>query len=806
MRRALILSLMLCVCMAVGAARKVTVRAVDRPAPEVFRSIVEQTGKNFVYSSELLRDMRVSVDVADKPLRQALDEMFRGTDIEYRIKGKNIILRRRPAAKPVSRAEQTAPVVAVPDSLAEEPEMLEEVVVVSRLEAPAVETAEIGARKLSAAEIVNTPVMFGESDVIKALQMQPGITQGAEGMAGMHVHGGNADENLFMLDNVPLYQVNHFGGLFSAFNVDAIRYIDFFKSSIPAKYDGRLSSYLDARTRNGMPERHHGSFKLGLTSGAFFLEGPIRRKTSYMVALRRSWFDVLTAPALAIYNSRSSTYEKVRLGYAFTDLNAKLIHRFNSSTTAFVSVYFGHDYLKSGTKDVDDGVSVGWFMDETFNLKWGNVVAQAGVNHRFRPTLSAEFTGAYTRYFSGYTHDCDIADNTGDEVYRTSSYDRMDNHIDDWIVRGDFDWRPSDAMRVRFGGAFTLHSFLPARTQRRYDDGSTVVATRDSTRAYTAGEANVYIEDDWRVSDRVRVNAGFHGSLFTIDGKTHAGLGPRLSVSYRPRDNWAVKAAYSRTTQYVHQLCRTYLSLPTDQWVPITGKFKPQTADKVSAGGYWQTPDGMYTLSAEAYYKYMRNLVDYRDEYYLQPPMEMWDASLCSGHGTAKGVDFKAEKMSGKFTGHIAYSLGWTDRTFAGKNGGHTFPARFDHRHTINVMLNWNVSDRVSLNAAWTGHSGSRFTLLTQVWEAPDFESVGYYDDTPLQARINNYQLPFYHRLDLSVTVRNRRGCWNFSIYNAYCHMNTVAIRRAYTREGTPVFQRVRLLPVIPSVSYTWQF
>ena len=274
----LVLSIMLCVsvmCM----AQNVTVRAVNQPAAVVFRSIVEQTGKNFVYSSDLLKDMRVSVNVKNKPLKHTLSIIFKDSGIEYEIKGKNIILKRKSAPKKHEHIQSitiAAPTISKQNAV--EPKMLEEVVVTSRLEAPVVETSEIGAKKLTAQEIINTPVMFGESDVIKALQMQPGVSEGQEGMAGMHVHGGNADENLYMLDNVPLYQVNHFAGLFSAFNAETIRYIDFFKSSIPAKYDGRLSSYLDVRTKNGSTEGHHGSFRLGLTSGAFNIDGPIGEK------------------------------------------------------------------------------------------------------------------------------------------------------------------------------------------------------------------------------------------------------------------------------------------------------------------------------------------------------------------------------------------------------------------------------------------------------------------------------------------------------------------------------------------------
>lgn len=802
-------------------AQNVSVNTNNQPAATVFRSLVEQTGKNFVYSSELLKDMKVSVKAKNKPLEWVLSEIFSGTDIEYKIKGNNVILKRkavkRTAVKPklgsnpIYQGEQHQPSV--------KSTMLDEVIVVSRLEAPAVETSEIGAKKVTASEVRNTPVLFGEADVIKALHTQPGVTEGIEGMAGMYVHGGNADENLCMLENVPLYQVNHFAGLFSAFNTDIIRYIDFFKSSIPAKYDGRLSSFMDVRLQNGSREGHHGSARLGLTSGAFNISGPIGKKTTYLVGLRRSWFDVLSIPLVAIANSQNED-EKLRFNYYFMDFNARVTHRFSPRTTAFVNVYFGDDKLKTGTKDkgIDRTDDYGSFEDDIYNMHWGNLLVQTGVNQRFNSVISAEFTGAYTRFFSSMKHDYRYIDRVQDQTTESHSIMKTDNNINDWIFRGDFDWHPNDNNRVRFGANYVRHSFLPARTTRHSELSATQMASRDSTWAYGADEFNVYMEDDWRINDNFRMNAGLHASLFHIDGKTTHGISPRFSISYRPSENWAVKGAYSRTTQYVHQLSQSYLSLPTDQWIPITGKFKPQTADKVSVGGYWQSSDGTFAVSVEGYWKWMRNLIDYRDEYYLRPPLDMWNAQLCSGKGSAKGVDFKVEKVFGKVTGHIAYSLAWADRTFSEKNGGRTFPAKFDNRHTINLMLNWKINDKVQLNASWTGHSGNRFTLLNQVWDGPQFDNSEWMGgDAPLKTGINSYQLPFYHRLDLSCVVKNKRGYWTFGLYNAYCHMNTLAIKRGdqkvehstpteYYVEYKPAFKKVKLLPVIPSISYTWLF
>lgn len=817
--RHLILTIILSCLSLTIMAQNVTVKSVNQPAANVFRSLIEQTGKNFVYSSELLAGMKVTVNAQNKPLKKVLDEIFTGTDIEYKIKKNNVILKRKPAkTKKKQKINLTTPKPAPPVIEANvTPTMLEEVVIVSRLEAPPVETAEVGAKKVTAEEVRNTPVLFGEADVIKALHTLPGITEGTEGMAGMNVHGGNADENLYMLDNVPLYQVNHFAGLFSAFNTDIIRYIDFFKSSMPAKYDGRLSSFMDVRLQNGNPEGHHGSARLGLTSGAFNISGPIGKKTTYLFGLRRSWYDVLTVPALAIINKKSDD-EKIRFHYYFMDLNAKVSHRFSNKATGFLSVYFGDDLLKTGTKDEEKGHS-GWLDDDKHWFHWGNLVAQAGLNYRINQNLSAEFTAAYTRYFSSLKHH-DIIKYKEENLTTTSEeFAKTSNNINDWIFRGDFDWQPMESSRVRFGGNYIRHSFLPARTIHRYSIDNTTRETRDSTWAYGANEFNAYIEDDWTISDKFRMNAGVHASLFYIDRHTKYGLSPRFSLSYRFNENIAIKGAFSRTTQYVHQLTQGYLAMPTDQWIPVTGKFKPQTADKIAVGAYWEADNHNFSVSVEGYYKWMHNLLEYRDEYYLKPPLEMWNARLTSGTGTAKGVDVMIEKTTGKFTGHIAYSLAWADRTFAGKNNGKTYPARFDNRHTINVLINWNISNKVQLNASWTGHSGNRFTLLPQVWDTPSFGSSYVYSDenTPLRTSINNYQLPFYHRLDLSCTVKNKRGYWTFSLYNAYNHLNTIGVRRNYrekivtTPNGNvwtsyPVFQKVKLLSIIPSISYTWKF
>lgn len=804
MRLNILFAMMVAVSISLNA-RNVTIHAVDRPAAEVFQDLMTQTGMNFGYPANLLDGITVTVSASNQSLKSVLKQMFGGTDIEFKISGDNVLLKRSTLAPVPAHPARSG----IPYNRVDTAKQLDEVVVVSRLESPAVETSEIGASKLTAGEITSIPVIFGEPDVIKALQYRPGVSDGIESMAGMYVHGGNADQNLYMLDNVPLYQVNHFGGLFSAFNVDAIRYIDFFTSSVPARYDGRLSSFLDVRTSHGRPDGHHGSVKLGLTSGTFNIGGPIGSRTTYNVALRRSWFELLTLPMVAIMNS--ATEDHIRFRYDFMDFNANIRHRFSDSTTGFIGFYFGNDELHSGDNS-DSDFGYAYCDNDKYDFNWGNIMAQAGVIQRFTSDLSAEFTAAFTRYYSGMSNaeSCTIKSN-GDTLYSEWSRIKTANSINDLIGRGDFTWRPSDNSTVRFGAGFTLHSFLPSGTRYEYSTGSLNVEARDSTWRYMAGEFNAYIEDDWRISDRIMANIGLHTSLFHIDGRTHGGLSPRLSVCYRPIDGWAVKGAYTRTVQYVHQLSQSYLALPSDRWIPITGTLRPQTADKVALGAYWMSANGEWSASVEGYYKWMHNLVDYRDEYYLRPPLEMWNAALTVGRGTARGIDFMLERTVGPVTGQLAYSLAWSDRTFPDKNQGKTFPARFDNRHAIKLLVNWRINRKVDINVAWVGHSGNRFTLQPQSWEAPDGDQV------PLRTSVNNYQLPFYHRLDLSFTVRNSRGYWNFGLYNAYCRRNAVAINRGYKTvtkfspgvvsvDRYPVFRKVSLLPVIPSVSYTWQF
>lgn len=790
---------------AAWAAGNVTVRAVNRPVTEVFGIIMRQTGKNFVYPSNLLRDMRVSVDLRDVDLREALDVIFEGTGVEYKIRGRDVMLKRQPRKKPAKVKETPAPVAArpaeAPDTLGEN--MLKEVVVVSRLNDAHTETAEVGAVKVTPDQIYGTPTIFGESDIMKTLQLQAGVSAGTDGTAEMHVHGGGSDENLFLLDNVPLYHVCHVGGLFSAFNSDAVRYVDFYKSSIPAKYDGRLSSVMDVRTRTGIPDRVHGAFRIGLTSGALNINGPIGKNTAYFFSLRRSWFDLVTYPACKLFLNNPG--EQIMFQYFFMDLNAKIYHRFSENTNAFVSVYHGKDLFGFSLDQQEDASD----LHGAYTYQWGNYVAQAGVNHRFGNGMTAEFTGAFTRFFT--ESDVDIKANewdlnTPDDKFTTTLRNTKKSHMDDYTARADFRIADPDAgSNLRFGGYTTLHKFMPAYNRLRFEVGPYQLASADSCLRLFATELGAYVEKEWRPVESVIANVGVSGSTFIVGGRWKWGLSPRLSANWQFAPDWALKGAFTRTTQYVHLMTQSYLSLPSDQWVPVTGDLRPQTANKLSMGLYYDTPSRQYSFGIEPYYKDMRNIIEFRDEYYLAPPADIWRSQLCSGSGTAKGIDFTAERNFGRIRGHVAYSLAWTDRKFAEKNAGLRYPARFDNRHTIHALVNFDLTDRLTFNAAWTGHSGNRFTLSMQTWDGPQpDENNNYYlgASADVRTQLNNCSMPFYHRLDLSLAYKTRRGVWDLSVYNTYNHRNVIAILGFW--DGKP--EMLKFLPIIPSISYTWKF
>lgn len=878
----------------VDETRMVTLNMQKASVREILDEIQKQTGVTFSYESSLLSGLQKTTFRADdEALTDCLTRLFANLPVVYKMTGNVVVLKRKPKQVTVSgfvrdkRSAESLIGASVYEAhsrvgtasnnfgffsltlppgditirssyigytshqhilnglerdtvLAIELEpsaSLEEVVITGQSnDKQSVLSTQMGALEINQQTIRSTPVMFGEADIIKTLQLTPGVSAGTEGTAGMYVRGGNVDENLFLIDGNPVYQINHIGGIFSAFNPEAISGMDFFKSGFPSRYGGRLSSVVDVHTKEGNMKEYHGSASIGLISGNLNFEGPIiKDRTSFNIGLRRTWLDVLSAPAIAIANKiTKKDGTRLRARYAFHDLNLKVNHIFNDRSRMYLSLYNGNDVLKGGSTDFPDQDSDNNYnYDSDVSLRWGNIMATAGWTYVFNNRLFGKVSGVFTRYHSRLRNtEHDVVGNEGDEDYSDSFRENETNTgITDFGLRTSFDYLPASAHHIRFGGDYLVHRFHPEYNRsvayEKNEETSVEIGQEFANDLLWGHEAGVYAEDDWTLSSAVRLNAGLRFSLFNVQGKTYTGLEPRVSLRWLLDDNLSFKASYSRMNQYVHLISNSFISLPTDAWMPVTRKLKPLISDQVSAGFYYNL-NKEYNFSVEGYYKTLDNLLEYRDGHTFTPSFVNWEDKLTAGEGSSYGAEFMVRKETGRTTGWVGYGLSWSDRQFDELNQGARYPARFDNRHKLNIVVMHKISPKVELSAAWSYASGNHVTLsLENYYEngtgSPTnndnrymgaSESIDYYEGR------NNYQLPAYHRLDLGIKIyrpkkKGRMGIWTVSIYNVYSRMNPFMIYKSDKTvpdpgssygKNVPVFKTIGIMPIIPSISYTYKF
>ncbi|MDF9829970.1 TonB-dependent receptor [Parabacteroides sp. PF5-6] len=870
------------------------------PLLEILEEIERQTAFTFAYEATLLEGLPpVTFTASALPIEEALAELFRTLPVMYRINGRMIILKKRPRQVVISgfvrEAASSEPLIGAsvyqvgkrkgvatnsygffslslnpgdihlqisyigfqPQQLSfpfmerdtlitielENSASLKEVVVMADdRERQQVHTTRMGALEFDRQTIRQTPVMFGEADIVKTLQLTPGVTSGTDGFAGMYVRGGNSDENLFLIDGNPVYQISHVGGLFSAFNPDAIRNVEFYKAGFPSRYGGRLSSVVDVHTKEGNMKEFHGSATLGLIAGNLSLEGPIiKDRTSFALSFRRTWLDVITAPALAIANNRflEKDGNRMHANYNFYDLNAVISHKFSERSRFYLSFYNGRDGLLGGSDEFnEDKEDTPFNQEQRARLHWGNLLASAAWTYVFSPKLFGKISGVFTQYRSSMERTFDewYGHKDTEEYYQAYNESNSNTAILDVGARAAFDYLPRSDHHIRFGGDLLVHRFRPEYSQMKIknlsQNDSLSVGTVFTDDLLWAREGAVFLEDDWTLSEPLRVNAGLRFSLFNVEGKTYTGIEPRLSMRWKLRDDLSLKASYSRMQQYIHLVSESYINLPTDAWMPVTRQLKPLESDQFSLGAYY-TLNKTYDLSIEAYYKKLYNVLEYKEGYTYLPSFVSWEEKMTSGKGRSYGLELMARKSTGRTTGWIGYALSWSDRQFDDINNGHRFPAKYDSRHKLNIVAMHKLSDRVELSAAWSLSSGTYATLSLENYQStlkkpgspwvPDRDN-GYLDIDYYGER-NNYQFPTYHRLDLGINIyrpkkSGRMGIWNVSVYNAYCRRNPVAIYKSdklvkdlNSQSGygmdykyVPVFKQASLWPIVPSVSYTYKF
>ncbi len=682
------------------------------------------------------------------------------------------------------------------------------------------------------------PVLLGEIDVLKTIQLLPGVQSGTEGSSGIYVRGGGPDQNLILLDGVPVYNVNHLFGFFSVFNGYAINDVSLIKGGFPARYGGRLSSVLDIRMKEGNMKKMSGQVSIGLIASKFTLEGPIQKdKTSFIISGRRTYLDVLAAPFMLAY-SQASYGESIWGGYFFHDLNAKINHKFNDKDRLYFSIYTGKDKAYMNTKYKSDDYS-----DKLkFNLHWGNITSALRWNHVFSPKLFSNSTLTYSRYnfITDINNEYEYQswDNPDDnKVYRDEIRLEYLSGIEDFSGKIDFDYLPNPNHKIKFGSNITFHTFRPGVSAFRYKDGmyeQSIDTTYGSGNLY-AQEITAYAEDEIKIGKRLKINAGLHYSMFNVRDTLYQSLQPRFSARLLLTDTWSLKAAYSQMQQYLHFLTNSTIGLPTDLWLPATDKIHPQRSDQYAIGTAISLSQEI-DLSIEAFYKEMDNLIEYKEgaSFFEDPEAngltsQGWEQKIEQGKGWSYGGEVFLQKKYGKFTGWVGYTLSWTNRKFQNIAFGEVFPYRYDRRHDISIALTYKFNDRVDIGATWVYGTGIAVTLAqqkympvefieTKIWNDKYPDNYYYIEATEHYGKRNNYRLPDYHRLDIGVNLHKekKRGIrtWSFGLYNAYNRLNAFYVDFSggmgygfYGEQGIkPKLMKYSLFPIIPSFSYNFKF
>lgn len=688
---------------------------------------------------------------------------------------------------------------------------LGEVVVTTDLNSP-LNVAQTGKVSIKAEDFERGVYFMNSPDVVSTLHNMSGIASGAEPVSGLYVHGGDHDENLVLLDGAPLYHVNHMGGLFSAFNTDVVKNVDFYKSAFPARYGGRLSSVLDVRTRDGSMHEFRGKLSLGLMDGRLQLEGPIvKNTTSFNIGIRRTWLEIVKMPWLEMIHTKQEGDTETK--YLFHDINAKVSHIFSEKSRANICFYSGHDYASIDNR-LEDETEARVEYDK-FHVRWGSVTASANWEYIYSQKLFVNLTGVYTHNSSKFYHRNQLYfTGSGAAQQRAEEVKNNFSTIDDLGYRLEFDYSPNTRNRLRFGSNYMNHCLRPQDftvTVSGNESSGQKGGEQPETRvAYRGNEFTLFVEDEIMLDRKVKMNAGMYYSLFVIDGKNFRSLEPRLSLNYRIDCSTSFKASVTKMSQYMHRLSSTYLNMPTDCWIPSTARTGYSYSWQLAAGLYHRFPAHV-SMKLEGFYKIMNNLIEYSGTNRLNPSAVDWEDNISRGQGKAYGIEYDVVYDNKRAYLNLSYTLSWNRRFFPDFHET-WFYDRFDNRHKLNVSLNYKLGKYLDLYALWRFHSGNRFTLPQQVIDAPVIPGSTA-DNTALLVYDvpNNALLPAYHKLDCGVRfkVQLKNGVeqtWDLAVYNAYGRRNAFYAEQVRKEDGSMAWRTVGAFPLLPSFCYTVKF
>jgi hypothetical protein len=689
--------------------------------------------------------------------------------------------------------------------------VLDEVTITADKKERQSESVRMSTIKLPVNQIKNVPMLLGEKDVLKVLQLMPGIQKGSEGNSGLYVRGGGPDQNLIILDDAIVYNASHLFGFFSLFNGSALKSVELTKGGFPARYGGRLSSVLEMNMKEGNKEEWHGEGGIGLISSNLTIEGPLKKnKSSILLSGRRTYADLILRPILKILDEENT-------GYYFYDFNAKINYDFGRKNKLYLSGYFGKDkfYMKYNSTGYSENVG----------FLWGNSTATLRWNHLFSNKLFANTSAIFSNYSFGIYDDYKVISENKD------FYAEYYSGIRDLTLKTDFDFLPNPNHWIKAGIISIFHRFNPYA----YVEVDVPHQTNEREMKYTNGiETGIYAEDTWQPAEAFKVNAGFRFSYFIAEKKRYYNPEPRFSAAWRLSSDLALKASYASMNQYIHMLSNTGISLPTDLWVPVTDRVKPQSSQQIALGIVKDIDKHDLSISLEGYYKTMDNVLGYKEGasfLELNEPSDItapkWEDNVTAGHSWSYGAEFLVQKKSGKLTGWIGYTLSWTKMQFDSLNFGREFYARYDRRHDISVVAMYKLNDHINLSGTWVYGTGNAVTLpLSSYWpeshrflstERPDYENNAYFFSSYIQAEEfgekNSYRIRAYHRLDFGIQFHKNKKwgerIWEISVYNAYCRFNPFFYYSDTKYENYKeygVLRQVSLFPVIPSFTYSFKF
>ncbi len=659
-------------------------------------------------------------------------------------------------------------------------------------------TTQTGLMHIESKQLTSGIAVFGTPDVIKKLQLLPGVAAGNELMSGLYVHGGDGNDNLFLLDGVPLYNISHFGGLFSSFNTDIIDNLDFYKSGFPARYGGRMSSVVDVETREGNMQEYHGSASLGLIDGRVQVEGPIvKGKTSFNVGLRRTWMDVVTIPAIAYANRRNGEDQTVGGGYAMWDINARVTHRFSPGNVLNACFYTGADDLRASMERKDAS-------NMKLGVKWGSLTGSVSHFYEFSKKLKAKTALYYTQSTSDTGYNFAFLNEKEGTVTRATMDDNDVASVREVGLTSNWDWYPNQYNHVRYGLSAQYHWYHSGRAFSSASEENGVPSQQSSdnvSQAYRAFEPAIYMEDELFLRYNLTLNAGLRFALFATPGKTYPSLEPRVAFKWLINNAISAKLSYTRMSQFAHLVAAVYMDLPSNSWMPSTANAKPMVSDQV-AGGIYSTW-GPFKFNLEGWYKTMNNVLVYNGSNTFVPPITEWEKSFTEGRGRSYGMEVEATYSKGPLTLTAYYTLSWSQRYFDAIYPG-WYPDRNDNRHKVNLVASWHFAKRWEAFANWNYHSGNRITFPSHYIEVDGKKRYLY--DAPY-----NMQLPDYHRLDVGVdfttVFRNGHSLKvNLSVYNTYNHLNASLAFLRTDKDGKFSGMAYGLIPIIPTFTVTYKF